>query len=193
MFAATSLRKSVRYGNLTVFDAKGHAYTFSGNGGPTVVIRLTDSKLHWRLFHNAQLAMGEAYTNGTLIIEKGTLYDFLDICCANLRSFEGSNLQRLLGLIRRLYASIRTYNPVGKAKRKVAHHYDLRDELFDLFLDTDRQYSCAYFLNFSDDIETAQHQKNTHIAAKLILEKGHSELPLNIGCRETHQVRQAQR
>ena len=80
-----------------------------------------------------------------------------------------------------LQAGLRTHNPVGAARRKVSHHYDLKPELFDLFLDSDRQYSCAYFASDNDDIETAQRRKKAHLAAKLLLRPGDRVLDIGSG------------
>ena len=181
MLAGSSLKKIVRYGSLTVIDVKGKTHIFTGQNGPAVTIRLTDPRLHFRLFFNAQLALGEAYSDGSLILEEGSVYDFLDICLANQRTLDNTTLQKIFGIVRGLQSAFRTYNPIGSAQRKVAHHYDLRDELFDLFLDSDRQYSCAYFKDPSDTIETAQHAKKLHIAAKLLLEKGQKVLDIGSG------------
>jgi cyclopropane-fatty-acyl-phospholipid synthase len=181
MFAGTSLRNVIKYGALTVIDAKGRTHRLAGTEGPSATIRLTDPALHFRLFHNPQLAMGEAYMDGTLIVEQGTLRDFIEICAANQRGLEATVVQRLLNIFRDVRAAIRTHNPIGKAQRKVAHHYDLRDELFDLFLDPDRQYSCAYFADPDDDIATAQRRKKDHIAAKLLLQDGHRVLDIGSG------------
>lgn len=181
MLAESALRKIVRYGSLTVTDVSGRKYVFFGERGPAVAIRLTAPRLHFRLFYNAQLALGEAYTDGTIILEEGDIYEFLEICLANQKTLENTFLQKLLNIARRLRAAIRTYNPIGIAQRKVAHHYDLGDELFDLFLDSGRQYSCAYFKSPSDDIETAQQYKKIHIAAKLLLENGQRILDIGSG------------
>ena len=181
MLAGSSLKKTVRYGSLTVIDVKGKSHIFSGQNGPAVTIRLTDPSLHFRLFFNAQLALGEAYSDGSLILEEGSVYDFLDICLANQRTLDNTTLQKIFGIVRGFQSAFRTYNPIGSAQRKVAHHYDLRDELFDLFLDADRQYSCAYFTKPSDNIETAQYAKKLHIAAKLLLEKGQKVLDIGSG------------
>ena len=181
MLAGSSLKRIVRYGSLTVIDVRGKRHVFSGEKGPSVTIRLTDPWLHFRLFFNAQLALGEAFSDGTLILEEGTIYDFLDICLANQRTLDNTTLQKMLGIVRHLHSAFRTYNPIGLAQKKVAHHYDLRDELFDLFLDADRQYSCAYFTSPSDTIETAQYAKKLHIAAKLLLKKGHKVLDIGSG------------
>jgi cyclopropane-fatty-acyl-phospholipid synthase len=104
---------NVCHGTLTVIDADGRAHTFSGAGGPVSTVRLTDPALHFRLFHNAQLAMGEAYVDGTLRIEEGTLYDFIDIRAANQRHLETAPLQRMLGVVRNIHAAARTRNPIG--------------------------------------------------------------------------------
>ena len=181
MLAGTSLKKSVKFGTLTVIDADGRAHDFAGEGGPSATIRLTDPALHFHLFHNPQLAMGEAYMDGTLRVEEGTLRDFIEICAANQRGLEATTSQRFLNFFRDINAAARTHNPIGKAQHKVAHHYDLRDELFDLFLDSDRQYSCAYFADPSEDIETAQRRKRVHIAAKLLLDAGHRVLDIGSG------------
>jgi cyclopropane-fatty-acyl-phospholipid synthase len=125
--------------------------------------------------------MGEAYMDGTLVVEEGTLADFIEICAANQRVLESTAVQRFLNLYRDMVAAIRVRNPIGAAQRKVAHHYDLRDELFDLFLDSDRQYSCAYFADPSDDIEIAQRRKKAHIAAKLLLRDGQRVLDIGSG------------
>ncbi len=181
MFAGTSFKNVIKYGSLTVIDAKGRTHRLAGSDGPSATIRLTDPALHFRLFHNPQLAAGEAYMDGTLVVEEGSLRDFIEICTASQRDLEATKLQRLLNFFRDIQAAIRTYNPIGIAQRKVAHHYDLRDELFDLFLDADRQYSCAYFTSPQDDIATAQQCKKAHIAAKLLLEDGQRLLDIGSG------------
>ena len=100
MLAGSSLKKSVRYGSLTVIDVKGKSHIFSGQNGPAVTIRLTDPSLHFRLFFNAQLALGEAYSDGSLILEEGSVYDFLDICLANQRTLDSTTLQKIFGIVR---------------------------------------------------------------------------------------------
>ena len=181
MFAGFSFRKNIRYGTITLIDAHGRKHRFEGDTGPTVTIRLADPKLHTRLFYNAQLAVGEAYTDGTLIVEEGDLRAFIDVCIANIRRIDTSPLQRALNRFRDIGAAIRTRNRIGNSRRKVAHHYDLSDTLFDLFLDKDRQYSCAYFGSPDESLETAQYRKKVHIAAKLLLEDGARILDIGSG------------
>lgn len=182
MLAALAFRQFIQVGHLTLIDADGRRHEFQGSPGPRAVIRLTDRSLHHRLFFSPQMAVGEGYMNGGLVVEEGTtLYDFLDVCMANLGRAETESIQWMLRWFRNVRAAFRHWNPVGAAQRKVSHHYDLRDELFDLFLDKDRQYSCAYFLDPGDDLDTAQYNKKVHLAAKLRAKPGHRVLDIGSG------------
>ncbi len=181
MLLSRLLEQMIRTGTLEVIGAGGKLHVFSGGPGPEVTVRLHDRALHHKLFLNPQLSVGEAYMDGTLTIEKGTLSDFLEIVARNLEFartyppyFAGERLSRLL-------RGWQQYNPVGRARSHAAHHYDLPDRLFDLFLDPDRQYSCAYFQNPDDDLETAQIDKQRHLAAKLLLEPGQRVLDIGSG------------
>ncbi|MDH3738396.1 MAG: cyclopropane-fatty-acyl-phospholipid synthase family protein, partial [Alphaproteobacteria bacterium] len=120
---------------------------------------------------NPQLAVGEAYMKGTLTIERGTLYDFLDLATQNLEYVKQHAFHKFTETVSRLFRRLQQHNPIGKAQRNVAHHYDLSDDLYDLFLDEDRQYSCAYFDTGTTDLEKAQINKKRHIAAKLLLDR----------------------
>jgi len=174
-------RRVVRRGTLVVIDAHGKSRTFAGEGGPRAAIRLHEPSLHYKLAFNPRLYVGEAYMNGTLTIEEGTLYDFLELCSMNLAHLNDFRLaaisDRLLCMMRLLHQ----YNPVGRARKNVAHHYDLSGALYDLFLDRDRQYSCAYFCNDNESLEVAQDNKKRLIAAKLLLEPGHKVLDIGSG------------
>ena len=175
------LDRLVTIGTLTVVDAHGHRHRFAGGAGPSVTIRLHDPALHRRLVLHAGLAFGEAYMDGTLTVEEGTLYDALDLTMGNLAALADHPLARLgrsrKNLVRRLHA----YNPIGRSERNVAHHYDLSLALYDLFLDKDRLYSCAYFVHPDDSLEVAQHNKMAHVAAKLCLSPGQKILDLGSG------------
>jgi cyclopropane-fatty-acyl-phospholipid synthase len=175
------LRRLIRRGNLTLFDAKGREYRYQGPdlpGIPPVAIRLHDPRLHWSLALNPRLTMGEAYMDGTLTIEIGTLRDFLALGSANIFQFDQrrSPLLPLWRLTRRLHQ----YNPIGRSRKNVAHHYDLPASLYSCFLDADRQYSCAYFPTPNTALDEAQEAKKRHIAAKLRLASG--QRVLDIGC-----------
>ena len=182
MLAAYFFRRLIRIGDLTVIDADGRTHFFSGaEVGPDVTIRLHDRALHRRIMTHPYLAFGEAYMDGTLTLEKGTIYDALDLAARNMGQVDTFPLQRLRDSFRRLLAFIETYNPVERARKNVAHHYDLSGALYDLFLDADRQYSCAYFRTDNDSLEVAQHNKKAHIAAKLRLKPGQKVLDIGSG------------
>ena len=181
MLFAPLLRRLVKFGALTVIDPRGNARRIEGTGGPKVAIRLHDASVGRALIRNPAVAVGEAYMDGRLTIEQGTLFDFLTILVVNRREAHLGRSRGPAARGRKLLGRLRTHNPVGAARRKVSHHYDLKPELFDLFLDSDRQYSCAYFASDNDDIETAQRRKKTHLAAKLLLRSGDRVLDIGSG------------
>jgi cyclopropane-fatty-acyl-phospholipid synthase len=181
MLASHFFRHLIAVGTLTVIDAAGNIHRFAGSDGPRVTIRLHDKALHHRLLLNPPLAVGEAYMDGTLTVEDGSIYDALDLACRNAARLGGFPLQRLQEGVKRLLRAVHTYNPIGRAQRNVAHHYDLSDTLYELFLDRDRQYSCAYFVTDNDSLEVAQDNKKLHLAAKLLLKPGHKVLDIGSG------------
>ena len=148
---------------------------------PPRAIRLHDPALHWKLLASPRLCVPEAYMDGTLTIEEGSLYDFIDVLCANDAELDDSLPMRLAAAGKRLVRRLHQYNPVPRPRRNVAHHYDLSDQLYELFLDRDRQYSCAYFRSPNDDIDTAQQNKKRHIAAKLLLQPGQAGARYRLG------------
>ena len=168
---ARFLKAVIKSGDLCLIDARGRDWRFGDGAPPHVTIQIHDRATQWRLLLNPQLSVGEAYMRGSLTIERGTLYEFMDLATRNIEYVERDPLQAFLGRVNRLFRRLQQHNPIGKAQRNVAHHYDLSDELYDLFLDEDRQYSCAYFENESIDLEKAQLDKKRHIAAKLLLNR----------------------
>src|SRR5437867_2798383 len=140
MLASRFFRYLIRVGSLTVVDAAGITHRYSGAPGPHVTIRLHDKALHRRLLLRPYLAVGEAYMDGTLTVENGTIYDAIELACLNIATLDSFPLQRAQECLARIMRMIHTYNPVHRAQRNVAHHYDLSDTLYDLFLDNDRQY-----------------------------------------------------
>jgi len=181
MLASHFFRHLIRVGALTLVDASGKTHRFAGAPGPAVTIRLHDRALHRRLLLNPYLAFGEAYMEGTLTVENGTIYDALDLAGRNVAAIDSYPWQRLQEKLARLLRTIQTYNPIGRAQRNVAHHYDLSGQLYDLFLDRDRQYSCAYFVTDNDSLEVAQDNKKLHLAAKLLLKPGQKVLDIGSG------------
>jgi cyclopropane-fatty-acyl-phospholipid synthase len=174
------LRQIIRRGALTIISPNGRIF-FVGNGTPSVTIRIMDGGVIWRLLLNPDLALGEAYMAGRLVVENGDIYDFLDLCFSNLGWSSGYGLRSVRASLNHLVRRIVQHNPIPTARANVAHHYDLSDTLYDLFLDADRQYSCAYFVFPDDTLERAQEQKKRHLAAKLLLRPGQRILDIGSG------------
>ena len=181
MLLARLFDRLITVGRLRLTDADGRVHAFAGGPGPAVAIRLHDRALHRRLLLRPRLYLPEAYMDGSLTIEEGSLYDLVDLLSANLEALPRGGVERLLNGSHRLWRRLHQYNPLGRARRNAAHHYDLSDRLYDLFLDRDRQYSCAYFRDGNDDLETAQLDKKRHIASKLLLRPGHKVLDIGSG------------
>src|SRR3954452_12696789 len=156
MLLATLLRRIIRIGRLTVIDAAGRRCVFTGSPGPEAAIRLHDKALHWKLLANPRLNVPEAYMDGTLTIEEGSLYDFIDVLTANEAALDDTLAMRLETAGKRLVRRLHQHNPVARSRHNAAHHYDLSEQLYNLFLDRDRQYSCAFFRSPNDDLDTAQ-------------------------------------
>jgi len=176
------LDRLVARGDLTVRDWKGRERRYGDGSGEPLTVTVKDSGVDRRLFFNPYLALGEAYMDGRLVVEDGDAAALLELVCQNLDPdlATGHPLHRTARRLRRGYRRFQQHNPVARSQANAAHHYDLSDELYELFLDSDRQYSCAYFENDGDSLERAQEQKKRHIAAKLCLEPGMRVL--DIGC-----------
>jgi cyclopropane-fatty-acyl-phospholipid synthase len=176
------LKSFVRAGTLKVIDAGGTTHVFQGAGeGPNVTMRLNDSSLYYKLFFNPELHAGEAYMDGRLTFENSTLRDFITLFSMNRLSLGSYPLQKVLRRISRMRRSIQQANPIGQARENVAHHYDLGNDFYRLFLDEGMQYSCAYFLDDSETLEAAQQNKLRLIAAKLNLKPGLKILDIGSG------------
>ena len=181
MLLARLFERIITVGRLRVVDAGGRSHTFEGSPGGSVAVRLHDPALHWKLLFRPRLYLPEAFMNGALTIEEGSLYDLIDLLAVNLDGLPDGLLGRLLNGSLPTLRRMRQYNPVSRARRNVAHHYDLSDQLYELFLDQDRQYSCAYFHDSADDLDTAQLNKKRHIAAKLLIRPGQRVLDIGSG------------
>ena len=151
-----------------------------GGGGGHLTIRFHDRKVGFDIARNPRLGIGEAYMDGRLTIEDGTILELLEMVVGANRWEDGGRGRKALGKGKRRFARLFRRNNPLRARRNVAHHYDLRDELYELFLDDDRQYSCAYFTDPGNSLEQAQADKKAHIAAKLALKPGMRVL--DIGC-----------
>jgi cyclopropane-fatty-acyl-phospholipid synthase len=179
------LRRFVVVGRLTVRWPDGQRTAYAGpvGSGPEAGIALRDARAIRRLVLNPTLGLGESYMDGGLIPDGCGIYDVIETLALNvMANATGHPIARLrstLGVIRR---RIDQYNPAHRARRNVAHHYDLNGRLYSLFLDRDRQYSCAYFPRGDETLEEAQAAKKRHIAAKLCLDRpGLSVLDIGSG------------
>jgi cyclopropane-fatty-acyl-phospholipid synthase len=165
------LNKLIRSGSVTLIDARGRAHLFGDNSAPKVTIRIHDQVVLWKLGLNPALYLGEAYMDGTLTIEEGSLYDFLDLATRSLWQPGNGFAIAAMGALRKLTRVAQQFDNVDSAGANVAHHYDLSRDLFELFLDRDLQYSCAYFRRPGEALEVAQENKKRHLAAKLLIDR----------------------
>jgi len=171
----------IRAGHLTIVMPDGRPHDFGGgSGAPEVTVRLKDPDLPRRIVLNPDLAVSEAYMDERLTIDGDDLHDFFELMLVNLTLRRAAWWQAPLTMSQQAMRRIAQHNPVGRAQENVKHHYDLSGELYDLFLDADRQYSCAYFARPDMTLEEAQAAKKAHIARKLLLEPGMKVL--DIGC-----------
>jgi len=145
-----------------------------------ITLKILDKKLHYKLLLRPDLYFGEAYTNGDILIGNGTLTNFLDIMLMNIGRGEINCFSKLINKLSGSYRYLTNFNFIKKSKMNVAHHYDLSDELYNLFLDPKKQYSCAYFKNENDTLEEAQNNKIKHIIKKLNIKP--KQKILDIGC-----------
>jgi len=132
-----------------------------------ITIKILNKKLHYKLVFRPDLYFGEAYSDGDIVIENGTLTEFLDLALMNIGRGEVNFFSRLINKLSGSYRYLTNFNFIKKSKMYVSHHYDLSDGLYDLFLDKKRQYSCGYFKNENDTLEDAQNNKIQHIIKKL--------------------------
>ena len=182
------LNSIIQDGTLTVLTCDGVCAVY-GQGLPHVTIRFHDRRVAWAILRDAALGTAETFMDGRLTVESfegvegvraGKIADLLDLVMANLRWHPDNAVRMRASRTPRWLTRLMQLNARRSARRNVAHHYDLSDRLYDLFLDADRQYSCAYFREGVTDLEVAQHDKKAHIAAKLLLAPG--QRVLDVGC-----------
>ena len=176
------LNKLIKEDGFILIDANSKKYII---GNPKkkvpIILKLLDKKLHYKLLIYPDLYFGEAYTDGTLEIENGSLTDFLEITMKNIGRNEINIFGKILKKIRGTYRYLTNFNIAKKSKDNVAHHYDISDDLYDLFLDPKRQYSCAYFKSENESLETAQNNKIDHLIKKLNLKPNQKVLDIGSG------------
>jgi cyclopropane-fatty-acyl-phospholipid synthase len=173
------LSRFIRRGSLRLTTAAGRTYTFGDGSGAAVAVRFTTAKAQLAVLLDPELKLGEAYMDGGLVVEQGSLADALAVLLGqqNPASPTWALLPRLL---RYLFRRLHQLNLRSRARQNVAHHYDLDGRLYRLFLDADQQYSCAYFETRDQSLDDAQLAKKRHLAAKLCLKPG--ARVLDIGC-----------
>ena len=181
MQLARFLNKLFKKDGFILIDAYSKKYIIGSpeNKNP-IVIKILNKKLHYKLLFRPDLYFGEAYAEGDIIVENGTLTDFLDLALMNIGRGELNFFSQLINKLSGSYRYLTNFNFIKKSKMNVAHHYDISDNLYDLFLDPKRQYSCGYFKNKNDTLETAQNNKIQHIIKKLNIKP--NQKILDIGC-----------
>ncbi len=146
-----------------------------------IKLKILDKSLHYKLLLLPDLYLGEAYADGSLVIENGSLTEFLEIAMKNVGRGDTNLYAKIIKKVFGTYRYLTNFNLIKKSKSNVAHHYDISEKLYDLFLDDNRQYSCAYFKNENDSLETAQKNKMDHIIKKLNLKKNQKVLDIGSG------------
>ena len=170
----------IKRGNIEITYADGARERFGDGEGQLVAIRFLDRRGPFELVRNPELALGELFMDGRLVMDSGTILDFLRIVMSNAVRGAPPLPMRAMWIAR--HASNKIWrNERARARANVAHHYDLDGRLYDLFLDHDRQYSCAYFERPDMALDEAQLAKKRHVAAKLLVEPGQTALDIGSG------------
>ncbi len=175
-----ALRSIIHTGDLKIRDWKDEVHEFGDKTGKTVAVHFRDARIELALLLDPQLAIAEGYVDGDIEMETGTIFDFLSLIARNIGNGDLPGWMRLADKFRGVTRLLRQTNSPRQARRNASHHYDLPGALYDLFLDIDKQYSCAYFAKGTETLEEAQLAKKRHIAKKLCLSPG--QTVLDIGC-----------
>ena len=177
------LETFIRRGTFRVTTSRGTVLTFGDGTGQPVAVRFASRAAEWAILLDPELKFGEAYMNGTFVVEQGSIADVLAIALG--QNSDVPYWARPQWLLRYLYRRFQQFNPRRRARDNVAHHYDLDGRLYSLFLDADRQYSCGYFESPEPSLDDAQLAKKRHLAAKLLLGRNRGDRDLrvlDIGC-----------
>ena len=177
-----ALKTIVEKGTLRVTGPDGKTRDYGDDTGTPVNITIRTPLAAAKIAADGDLYLGECYMEGSLDVSGGTtIYDALALLLDNARTHKMPKVAKAANAVRIALKRVDQYNPVGKAKNNVAHHYDLSGALYDLFLDRDRQYSCAYFESDDGSLEDAQLAKKRHLAAKLDIRPGMKVLDIGSG------------
>ena len=176
-----SILKKIKFkGRLEITDYSGKTYQY-GEGNIFSKIRFINKSIERKLVHNPSLYLGEGYMDGDIIIEQGSLDDFLNIITSSYDDFLSRSLFfKMYEKISNFFKYFHQINRIIQSKKNVSYHYDLNENLYKLFLDKDMQYSCAYFHNQNIGLDQAQYDKKKHIIEKLQIKENMSVL--DIGC-----------
>ena len=182
MYLARFWNSIIKEDGFIIIDADKKKYII---GSPKkkvpIILKLLDKNLNYKLLFNPDLYFGEAYANGTAMLENGSLTDFLNIILGSVGRNEINIFSKLINKAKGSYRYLTKFNFVPKSKKNATHHYDISDDLYNLFLDQKRQYSCAYFKNDNDSLETAQNNKINHIIKKLNIKPNQKVLDIGSG------------
>ena len=178
------LKRFVHRGNLRLTTAGGTTFTIGDGRGPPIAVRFTSSAAQRAVLLDPELRLGEAYMDGTFVVEQGSIANVMAVLLGQRADGLPPRWAQPQWFLRYLYRRLQQFNPRSRSRRNVAHHYDLDGRLYSLFLDADRQYSCAYFEGPDQSLDDAQLAKKRHLAAKLImgLQPEYSRRVLDIGC-----------
>jgi cyclopropane-fatty-acyl-phospholipid synthase len=176
-----ALGSIVKRGQLQLTTSRGTVIRVGDGTGELVAIRMTTPRTEREILLNPDLRLAEAYMNGTFVVEQGSIADFLQLILSQDIMHKGPRWARPRYKLRQLRRRLHQFNPRPRSRRNVAHHYDLDARLYSLFLDSDRQYSCAYFEQPGATLDDAQLAKKRHLAAKLLL-RDPGKRVLDIGC-----------
>ena len=168
-FLRWAFRTLVKRGQLQVTTSRGTGFTVGDGTGTRVAVRFTSPRAERAVLLNPELKLGEAYMDGTFVVEQGSIADFFQLILSQDRMNKGPRWARPRARARHQWRRLQQHNPRRRAQRNVSHHYDLDARLYSLFLDSDRQYSCAYFESPTATLDDAQLAKKRHLAAKLLL------------------------
>ncbi len=177
---AALLGKLVQTGNLELETADGVRHRFGDGAGPELGARVVDRAAERELLIDPSFYLGELYVDGRFVVTKGSLYQILELGARNLAKIEVLPWVKAIEKARVAFRDFHQINDRKRAKANIARHYDHDRRIYDLFLDADKQYSCAYFEHPGQSLEDAQRAKKRHIAAKLLVEEGATVL--DIGC-----------
>jgi cyclopropane-fatty-acyl-phospholipid synthase len=176
----TFLTHLIRSGSLQVTPASGVPFEVGDGSGPDLGLRFMSKSAERRFLQDPELTFGELYMDHEIEVTRGSLVEILELGLRNIVTLDGPRWMRILNRARQTFKRLQQDNTPARARRNVAHHYDIDARLYDLFLDPDRQYSCAYFERADATLEAAQLSKKRHLAAKLLIEP--DQRLLDIGC-----------